>query len=100
MGQRIEVDGVTVIDTSIIVDTNRSLSGTDGEGYNNAQEAEGAATFPAKLAAELFETEPALSRVYVDQNAIVLTRNEAWPDDAVAGVRGVIEAFFLFYPEA
>lgn len=100
MGQRIEIDDVTVIDTSLLVDTNRSLTGTDGEGYNTAEDAAASDTFPAKLAAELFESESAISRVYIDQNVIVLTKPDVWDDETVATVRGVIESFFLFYPDA
>lgn len=98
MGQRIEIDVVTVIDSSIIVDTNRSFTGTDGEAFTSAEDALSSDTFPAKLAADLYEAEPALTRVYVDQNAVVLTKDGSWDDGGVATIRGVIESFFLFYP--
>jgi hypothetical protein len=100
VGQRIEVDGVTVVDQTIIVATNRSFTGTDGEGFGSGAEASASDTFPARLATDLFEADKALGRVYVDQNAIVISRLAVWSDDTIAVVRGVIESFFLFYPDA
>lgn len=100
MGQRIEIDSTVVVDDSVIVSTNRSITGTDGEGYDSAEEAADGTTFPAKLAADLFASDDALTRVYVSSNVAVVTRGGGWPDDAVASASQVIEEFFLFYPDA
>ena len=64
MGQRIQIDTTTVVDRSAIFVTDRSLTGTDGEGFSSVADTDGVDTFPAKLAAELFEVDPALDRVY------------------------------------
>jgi hypothetical protein len=98
MGQRIEIDGVRLIDDAAIVATNRSLTGTDGEGYASLDEASAASTFPAKLASDLFEADDRLTRVFVHQNVVVMTREGGWPDDATSAASKVIEEFFLFYP--
>lgn len=100
MGQRIEIDGIRAVDGSIIVSTNRSLTGTDGEGYASLDEASAASTFPAKLAVDLFEADDRLSRVFVHQNVVVITRRDGWPYDARDAASLVIEEFFLFYPAA
>ncbi len=100
MGQRIEIDNATVVDNSVVFATNRSFTGTDGEGYASAAEAGASGTFPAKLAAEIFEADPDLKRVYIDQNAVVIERASGWPDEVVASTSSVIEDFFLFYPDA
>lgn len=100
MGQRIEIDGARVVDDSVIVSTNRSLTGTDGEGYDAAADTEDVDTFGAKVAAELFASDNSLARVFVESNVVVLTRTGGWDDTAVASARTVIEDFFLFYPEA
>lgn len=99
MGQRIKVDSTRVIGESIILDTDRSLTGTDGEGYDSGEAASGASTFPAKLAVELFESDEALTRVYVSQNVVIVTRSGGWPQDAAEAASKVVEEFFLFYPE-
>lgn len=99
MGQRIVIDRSTVVDKTTVFATNRSFTGTDGEGFANAEEASAGDTFPAQLAAELFEADTDLLRVYVDQNALVIERSTGWPDEAVAATSQVIEDFFLFYPD-
>jgi hypothetical protein len=100
VGQRIKVDGTRVIDDSIVISTDRSLTGTDGEGYDSSEAAAAASTFPAKLAVELFESDDALTRVYVSQNVVVATRADGWPDEAADSAKRVVEELFLFYPEA
>jgi hypothetical protein len=99
VGQRIVIEGKTVVDNAAVFATNRSFTGTDGEGFANAEEAGASGTFPAQLAAELFEADTDLSRVYIDQNALVLERASGWSDDAVVATSKVIEDFFLFYPD-
>ena len=98
MGQRIVVDGRRVVEDSIIISTDRSLTGTDGEGFDSLEQASAGATFPAKLAVELFEADDATTRVYVSQNVVVITRDGGWDGVADAAAR-VVEEFFLFYPE-
>lgn len=100
MGQRIEIDDVRVVDDSVIISTNRSLTGTDGEGYDAAQETDGVDTFGAKVAAELFASDGTVSRVFVESNVAVVARTGGWDEGAVASTKKVIEDFFLFYPEA
>jgi hypothetical protein len=100
VGQRIEIDDVRLVGDSIIVSTNRSLTGTDGEGYTSLEEASAVGTFPAKLAVDLFEADGQLSRVFVHQNVVVMMRTDGWPQDATNALSKVIEEFFLFYPAA
>jgi hypothetical protein len=100
VGQRIKVDGTRVIDASLLISTDRSLTGTDGEGYDSSEAAASGSTFPAKLAVELFESDDAIVRVYVSQNVVVVTRADGWPDEASESAQRVVEEFFLFYPEA
>ncbi|MEZ5175793.1 MAG: hypothetical protein R2823_06270 [Acidimicrobiia bacterium] len=100
MGQRIEVDRTTVIGDSIVVSTNRSLTGTDGEGFNTASDAAASESFAGALATELFEADHDLSRVYIDQNALIIGRRGGWDVESTAAATKVIEDFFLFYPEA
>ncbi len=100
MGQRIEIDSTVVVDDSLIVSTNRSITGTDGEGFDSAEEAADGSTFPAKFAVDLFASDDALTRVYVSSNVAVIKRDGGWDDDSVASGSKVIEEFFLFYPDA
>lgn len=100
MGQRIEIESAVVVDGSMILTTNRSLTGTDGEGYDSAAEARDAGTFAAKLAYDLFEADDAVRRVYVASNVIVATRDGGWPSQAQDVASHIVEEFFLYYPAA
>ncbi|MGI9584831.1 MAG: hypothetical protein ACR2N7_04510 [Acidimicrobiia bacterium] len=99
MGQRIVIDNTVVVDDSIIVSTDRSLTGTDGEGFASAAEAGEATTFGGKIAVDLFESDDAIERVFVSSNVIVAKRSSGWDESASATTEKVIEEFFLFYPE-
>lgn len=98
VGQQIEIESSQVVDDSIILATNRSLTGTKGEGYGNAADAAASGTFGGGLASDLFESDAAVSRVYVESNVLVLQRNGGWPDDIRSATESVVEEFFLFYP--
>ena len=100
MGQRIEIESTKVVDDSILVTTNRGLTGTDGEGFESVEATEGVDTFSARLAAELFEADEGLARVWVNNNVIVAKRPAGWDEEASSTVSKVIEDFFLFYPAA
>jgi len=100
VGQRIEIDDARVVDSSLIVSTNRSLTGTDGEGYDAADDTTDVDTFGAKASAELFSSDEGISRIYVESNVLVITRSDGWDDATAASAQKVIEDFFLFYPGA
>ena len=100
MGQRIEIDSTRVIDDSLLVSTNRSFTGTDGEGFGSPGAAAAGTTFPARLASDLFEADDAIRRVFVSQNVVVITREDGWTPDATAAASVVVREFFLFYPAA
>jgi hypothetical protein len=97
MGQRIEIESSTVVNDSVIVTTNRSLTGADGEGYSSSEQASVASTFGAKLATDLFESDGGINRVYIASNVVVIERVRQWEPEAIAGASTVIEDFFLYY---
>jgi hypothetical protein len=96
MGQTIEINGSRRIGDSLVVDTDRSLAGQDGEAYTPGQ-ASTSDTFPARLAERLFESDPAIQRVFVMSNAVTVTRSGGWTDEAEASVHDVVARFFRFY---
>jgi len=100
VGQQIEIEGARIVDDSIILTTNRSLTGTQGEGYASAEEASGSGTFAAKLATELFESDDRIERVYVSSNVVVVKRGDGWPEGAEDTTERVVQEFFLYYPAA
>jgi len=100
VGQRIEIEGARIVNDSIILTTNRSLTGTHGEGYASAEEATGSGTFAAKLAADLFECDDRIERVYVSSNVVVVKRADGWPEGAEDAAKRAVQQFFLYYPAA
>jgi len=97
MGQRIEIESSRVVDDSVIVTTNRSLTGTDGEGFASADDAGETDTFGAKLAVDLFESDDNIARVFVTSNVVIIGRAEGWSDDTTDAANNVISEFFLYY---
>lgn len=98
MGQTIEINGSRAIGDVLVIDTNRSLAGQDGESYSPGYTA-ASSTFPAQLAERLFEGDGAIERVHVMSNAVSLTRAGGWSDEAESVVHEVIARFFRFYPD-
>ena len=96
MGQFINVTG-TVAGDSAIFEANRSLSGQDGESFDSIEATVDNTTFPARLAAEIFDADGAVSSVFTGSNGIVVGREAGWSDADVTRIGAVIEEFFVFY---
>ncbi|MDH3306501.1 MAG: hypothetical protein OEO77_03125 [Acidimicrobiia bacterium] len=99
MGQSIKVAEAVIAGDVAMFDTDRSLSGQDGENFASARDAAGAATFPAELATRLFAADASVDNVYVFSNAISVRRRGGWADGAADAVARLISNFFIVYPE-
>lgn len=98
MGQAIEVEASAIGDVAVF-DTDRSISGQDGEQFSASDEAEASQTFPGLLARKLFEADDAVGHVFAASNTITVKRNGGWDDASLGAISSVIEDFFLFYRE-
>ena len=96
MGQRIVLRTSTVIGDVAVFDTDRTISGQDGESFTSAEAARNGISFSARLAERLFESDDAIDSVFVQSNAVTIRRAAGWASTDEAG--GVIEGFFEFYP--
>ena len=99
MGQTINVSEPTVIAKVALFDTDRSLSGQDGETYRSLAEAEVGSTFPASLAERLFEADRMLSNIYVYSNVVSVERPAGWEKDSLAVVSAAVRDFFVIYDD-
>jgi hypothetical protein len=97
MGQTIQIWDTNVVADVLLVSTDRSLTGQDGESYSSGQPIAPGAIFPAQLAARLFESDPSIDHVYVMSNVLSIRRTGAWDDSSIASSRDVVASFFLFY---
>lgn len=96
MGQTIEINGSRQIGGVLVVDTNRSLAGQDGESYTPGYTTT-SSTFPARLAERLFEVDGDIDGVHVMSNAVSITRAGGWTPEAEAAVHEVVTRFFRYY---
>lgn len=97
MGQTIQIWDTNVVADVLLVSTDRSLTGQDGESYTSGQPIGPGAIFPAQLAARLFESDPSIDHVYVMSNVLSIRRSKAWDESSIASARDVVASFFLFY---
>lgn len=95
MGQLIEVETVR-LGAVTIFDTDRSLTGQDGETYARG---EAGPTFGAAAAAAVFDADPNVSSVYVYSNTLSVSRAGDWTDESAANVAAAIRNFLTFYDE-
>jgi hypothetical protein len=96
VGQPITVEKQALGDIALF-DTNRSITGQDGAGYDSAEAAAAAPGYPAELAGRLFGADDAISHVFVLSNGVSVKRAGGWDDVALGGSAAVIEEFFVFY---
>jgi len=96
MGQIINLTG-TVTGDSVVFEADRSLSGQDGGAFESIEETADDVTFPARLAARVFEEDTAVTRVFAGSIGLVIRRDGGWTDSDVARVGTVIEELFVFY---
>lgn len=100
MGQTIEINRTTVIDKILMIDTDRTLAGQDGEAYGGVESAKRSETFPGRLAVRIFETDPDIDHVFVMSNQVSLRRFAGWSDSQTATTSDVVAEFFRVYPDA
>ncbi len=99
MGQPIDVTGTVRLGDVALLDTNRTLTGQDGEGYESLNEARQGATLPARLAERLFAADRDLASVFVLSNGLSLERNGGWTDEVLDRVTDIVRAFLVYYDQ-
>ena len=98
MGQTIEVKSTVLGDTALF-DTDRSITGQDGQGFDSTVQAGADPTAAGRLAAQVFETDAGIDRVFVLSNQVTVRRDGGWNDEAVDGAAAAIRDAFVFYEE-
>ena len=98
MGQTIEVKSVVLGEVALF-DTDRTMTGQDGHGFESSAAARAETTTAARLAAALFAGESAINHVFVLSNQVTVRRTGEWSDESVAETAEVIRNFFIFYEE-
>lgn len=97
MGQSIgELARVVIGDVaSFVVDRNLASMATRGfEAPPSTVEVD---DVPARIAYEIFESDDAVSRVFVTANAVQVTRTGGWDESSAGSISSLIEDLFRFY---
>lgn len=97
MGQTIEIDEAVELGDVLLISTDRSLTGQDGESYVPGGTTDEKPNFPAQLAQRLFDSDSKVDHVYVMSNAISIRRPGGWDEGALEGARRTVSNFFRFY---
>lgn len=97
MGQRIVLRKSAVVGDVAFFDTDRTISGQDGESFDSREAAAAGITFSARLAERLFELDPAIASVFVQSNQVIVGRSGGWTDTDAVGI--AIEEFFIHWDE-
>ncbi len=94
MGQSVVIKRSLTAGDVLLVDTDRSFTGQDGEVVTPDRSGKGV---PAKLGDSVFSLGIGVDHVHVLQNQVSLRRPGGWDDDAVREVETVIEGFLEYY---
>lgn len=97
MGQKIEISSSVTLGDVAVFDTDRSLSGQDGERYRSVDEAANGSTYPAGLAGRLFADVDGVTSVYVTSNLVTIERAGGWDEERLDRAASVIREFFAYY---
>lgn len=96
MGQNVEIKDSVEFGDVLIVDTDRSFTGQDGQAISPGSSEGGIA---ARLADRLFGLDLGIDHVYVLQNTVTVRRPSGWDEGTAGQVADVTNAFLRFYEE-
>ena len=97
MGQSIDVKSILLGDVAVF-DTDRSVTGQDGQGFDSITAAEDGTT-AARLAFRLFAGDAAIDHVFVLSNQVTVRRTDGWTEESAGEAAAAIGDFFIFYEE-
>jgi len=96
MGQSVEIKDTVAMGEILIIDTDRSFTGQDGQTITSDSAGHG---IPGVLADRLFALDVGINHVFVLQNTITVRRPGGWDENAKGAVSEVTQSFLRFYDE-
>ncbi len=94
MGQTVEVRDTKTFGENLLIDTDRSFTGQDGQEITPGQPG---SAVPGLLAGELFGLGIGIDHVFVLQNAISVRRPTGWDSDSIDQVKEITTGFLRHY---
>lgn len=96
MGQTVVIRDVIEIGHTLLLDTDRSFTGQDGQSMTPTTPGD---AVPGQLAGELFALDPGIDHIYVLQNTVSIQRSEGWDESLISKVTEATTAFLRFYQD-
>lgn len=96
MGQNVEIRNTVVMGDVLMIDTDRSLTGQDGQVLTPDLNGEGV---PRLLAERLFGLGLGIDHMYVLQNTVTVRRPGGWDDESSRAVTDITHAFLRYYTD-
>lgn len=96
MGQNVEIRETVTMGEVLIVDTDRSFTGQDGQVIAHGEDGEGV---PGDLARRLFQLDLGIDHVFVLQNTVTVRRPDGWDEETAGRVTDVTHSFLRYYDE-
>lgn len=96
MGQTVVIRDVVDLGDSLLVDTDRSFTGQDGQAMTPTSPG---IEVPGALAQELFALGIGIDHVFVLQNTISVRRAGGWDQSSIDQVRETTSGFLRFYED-
>lgn len=94
MGQKVEIRNTVTIGDVLLIDTDRSFTGQDGQAVGESLDGEGV---PGVLAERLFGLGLGIDHVYVLQNTVTVRRPGGWDELTADSVTDATHSFLRFY---
>ena len=96
MGQDVEIRNTATVGDVLVMDTDRSFTGQDGQSIGPELVGQGV---PLQLAKRLFGLEVGIDHVFVLQNAVTVRRPGGWDEESSRAVTETTHSFLRFYPD-
>ena len=94
MGQPVAIRESVQMGNLLIVDTDRSFTGQDGQSMTTDQPGH---SVPGLLAGRLFDLGIGIDHIHVLQNTVSLRRDRDWDAEAESAALAAVEDFLRFY---
>lgn len=96
MGQDVQIRRAVTTGDVLIIDTDRSFTGQDGQVIGPDLDGEGV---PAVLARRLFDLGLGIDHVFVLQNTVTVRRPGGWDESSSEAVADTTNSFLRFYED-
>lgn len=96
MGQNVVVKDTVTMGDVLVIDTDRSFTGQDGQSISPGELGEGV---PGILATRLFALDLGIDHVHVLQNIVTVRRPGGWDESSAGAVGDVTGSFLRHYAD-